>query len=52
MNIDIDECAERSHNCGSQSVCLNNEGGFACACRDGYVGNPPAVRCQRKSKYY
>jgi len=52
--IDVDECAERMHNCGPQSVCNNNQGGFSCTCRPGFTGNPPAVRCQKNksSKYH
>jgi len=47
---DIDECAERLHNCGPQSLCINEYGDFSCKCRDGFVGKPPVERCQRAQK--
>ncbi len=33
--LDIDECEEGSHNC--MDLCVNLQGGFECACRQGYT---------------
>jgi hypothetical protein len=34
---DIDECAAEQSPCGENSVCTNTEGGYDCACADGYT---------------
>ena len=36
---DTDECAGASHNCHSEAVCSNHQGGFTCTCRPGYIGD-------------
>ncbi len=35
MYIDINECEEDAHNC--TDVCVNVQGGFECACNQGYT---------------
>ncbi len=35
MCIDINECEEDAHNC--TDVCVNVQGGFKCACNQGYT---------------
>jgi hypothetical protein len=37
--VDIDECTDGTHNCSSNAVCTNTEGGFTCTCEEGYSGN-------------
>ena len=40
---DIDECDKRlgpSGKCGGNAICSNSPGGFSCACRAGYTGDP------------
>merc|ERR1719447_2224785 len=37
--VNIDECTEGPHNCGSLSSCLDNEGSYDCICNDGYYGD-------------
>ena len=37
--VDIDECSDLSHNCAAEATCTNLEGGYQCACAEGYVGN-------------
>ena len=36
---DINECLEGTDNCDANAVCQNNDGSFACACRNGYTGD-------------
>ena len=36
---DIDECADRSHNCHLYATCTNLQNGFECKCNTGYSGN-------------
>ncbi|VDL61324.1 unnamed protein product [Hymenolepis diminuta] len=43
---DVDECAERTHNC--EQKCVNIYGSFQCACYDGYRPSPREPnRCER-----
>src|SRR5262249_32017158 len=35
---DEDECALGTDNCDAHATCTNKEGGFTCACNDGYKG--------------
>ena len=32
LALDLDECAENSHNCPATSVCNNTVGSFICTC--------------------
>uniref|UniRef100_A0A0G4F531 EGF-like domain-containing protein n=1 Tax=Chromera velia CCMP2878 TaxID=1169474 RepID=A0A0G4F531_9ALVE len=36
---DVDECADNSHNCNAQATCTNSDGGFSCACNQGWQGD-------------
>ena len=38
--IDIDECADNTHKCGTGQICQNREGGYDCKCPVGYVVGP------------
>ena len=48
--IDDNECTLGSHNCHSQAICLNIDGGFECLCVDGYLGNGTA--CEGTHRHY
>ena len=37
--MDIDECAEGTHNCDEGAKCNNTNGSFTCTCMEGYTGN-------------
>jgi hypothetical protein len=37
--VDIDECADGTHNCDANATCTNTSGGFTCACNDGFEGD-------------
>ena len=37
--LDIDECQRGSNDCDNNASCTNTQGGFTCACKDGYSGN-------------
>lgn len=34
---DINECDEFSHECGANTVCENNDGGYTCNCNAGFI---------------
>ena len=36
---DFDECNNGSHDCHSNSTCINTAGYFECKCKDGYIGD-------------
>ena len=36
---DVDEC-ELGNACGSNSLCLNRDGGYECSCPAGFTGDP------------
>ena len=37
--LDVDECVENLHNCGSNAVCNNSPGSYNCTCSPGYHGD-------------
>ena len=41
LSIDIDECAEGTHNCHmmSNATCFDTDGSFDCNCTQGFQGN-------------
>ena len=49
--VDIDECARGLDGCdGAPDACVNQEGGYACACPEGYEGKGEGARgcsCER-----
>lgn len=44
-NIDIDECEQKTANCGPDEICKNKPGGYTCACPSGYALNAQR-RCE------
>lgn len=34
-DLDIDECQENPNVCGTQRICVNNEGSYRCVCGEG-----------------
>ena len=43
---DINECANNTHACGENTLCVNTHGGYQCACESGHEFNPPtALQC-------
>ena len=44
--VDIDECEEVTHDCGSDATCTNTAGGFNCTCNSGYEGD--GIDCASK----
>lgn len=36
FHLDVNECATGFHHCGPNSVCVNTQGSYRCACRSGY----------------
>ena len=37
--VDVNECTERTHNCGGNGLCTNTNGSYRCKCHHGYRGN-------------
>ena len=37
--LDVDECADGTHDCAEFATCTNTEGGFECACLTGFEGD-------------
>ena len=37
--VDVNECETNKHNCSSDAICTNTDGGFTCACKAGYKGD-------------
>lgn len=44
--IDIDECAEGTHQCEEMQECINQEGGHLCRCPLGYRLTRSASGCE------
>lgn len=42
--LDINECADKNGDCEQQ--CINEEGGYHCACDDGFVLNDDLHTCK------
>jgi hypothetical protein len=39
-DADVDECVRGTHDCGGEgAACVNEDGGFRCVCRTGYVNS-------------
>ena len=36
---DVNECADATHECSENAVCINTFGSYVCRCKDGYRGN-------------
>ena len=36
---DNNECSTNTHNCNSNAVCTNIDGGFSCKCNSGFQGD-------------
>jgi len=36
---DVNECAEHTHNCDVNAICINNQGSYDCVCKAGYEGD-------------
>ena len=46
--VNIDECAQGTHNCGSFHTCIDTDGDFYCQCNANFestAGNPPTCVC-------
>ena len=55
--VDINECRTEQDNCGESSRCQNTLGSFACACLEGYFGDPVqgcvrGTRCKVEGEKY
>ncbi len=37
--LDVNECAESTHNCNENSTCRNTEGSYLCPCNSGFDGD-------------
>ena len=37
--LDINECANGTHNCSVNAVCNNTRGSYICTCKEGFHGN-------------
>ena len=36
---DIDECQIGEHDCHENAICVDDQGGYACSCHEGFSGN-------------
>lgn len=43
--MDIDECQRDKHACDSNQQCVNEPGGYQCACRLGFTLDPVTKAC-------
>ena len=39
VNLDVDECTNKSYSCDSNAACQNTKGSYKCTCKAGYVGD-------------
>ena len=37
--LDVDECAQNTHNCSADAVCNNTNGAYNCTCKPRYHGD-------------
>ena len=37
--VDIHECSTDAHHCDKNAICINTNGSFTCACKNGYTGD-------------
>jgi thrombospondin 2/3/4/5 len=42
---DINECLEKTANCGMNSQCINSEGSYSCACVTGFMVSNSSTEC-------
>ena len=42
--LDINECIANTNNCSQ--VCVNNDGGFTCSCKEGYRLANDRISCE------
>ena len=36
---DVHECDTKTHNCSTDALCTNIDGGFTCQCKPGFTGD-------------
>ena len=49
----MDECARGMRNCNQAvATCVNTIGGSSCKCKEGFIYNAGADRCQGKSSLF
>ena len=47
--LDVDECADSSHDCDVNADCTNTHGSYNCTCKPGYTGDgKTCVKSHRK----
>lgn len=46
--LDVNECAENSHDCDKNAKCFNTQGSFTCICNRGYQGSGRKDQCFRE----
>ena len=46
LNLDIDECSTKQHDCGENSKCVNTEPGYKCQCDSGYKKHKNGRKCE------
>lgn len=47
---DINECVAGTDDCGANSTCANNEGGYTCVCDIGFISDSGCKGENRKSR--